>query len=154
MEILEQIYSSAHPKLHSVCLFPCGTSQHLIKSLTGVVKECVLCKLSYENVPRIAMTSPKGNFWQISDKKHSLWEKQNQNWKTVKMAELRGRKNNRLGLVHCTRFTLKASFPQLSGRVDGFQGQMAETENQFTVSDREAKSSLQLLKKINKRWSV
>lgn len=39
-----------------------GTSQHLIKSLTEVVKECVFCKLSYENVPRIAINSPKGNF--------------------------------------------------------------------------------------------
>lgn len=130
-----------------------GTSQHLIKSLTEVVKECVFCKLSYENVPRIAINSPKGNFWQIWDKKHSAWEKQDQNWKTVKMAELWGRKNNRLGLVHHTRFTLKASEPQLSGRVDGFQGQMAETENQFTVSEREAKASLQLLKR-KKRWPV
>lgn len=63
------------------------------------------------------------------------------------MAELRGRKNNRLGLVHHARFTLKASEPPLSGSVDGFQGQMAESENQFTVSERDAKASLQLLKK-------
>lgn len=130
-----------------------GTNQHLIKSLTEVVKECVFCKLSYENVPRIAINSPKGNFWQIWDKKHSAWEKQDQNWKAVKMAELWGRKNNRLGLVHRAKFTLKASEPQLSGRVDGFQGQMAETENQFTVSERQAKASLQLLKN-QKWWSV
>jgi len=51
------------------------------------------------------------------------------------------------------RFTLKASEPQLSGGVGGFQDQMAETENQFTVSEKEAKANLQLLKK-KKRWSV
>lgn len=55
------------------------------------------------------------------------------------MAELRGRKNNRLGLGHCTRFTLKTSEPQISGRMNGFQGQKAETENQLTVSERDAK---------------
>lgn len=45
-----------------------GTSQHFIKSLTEVVKECMCCELSYEKVPEIAINSPKGNFWQIWDK--------------------------------------------------------------------------------------
>lgn len=67
------------------------------------------------------------------------------------MAELRGRKkNNRLGLVHHTRFALEASEPQTSGRMDGSQGQMAETENQFSVSEREAKANLQLFQKGGK----
>lgn len=46
--------------------------------------------------------------------------------------------------MHHARSALKASEAQTSGRMDGFQGQMAETENQFTVSEREAKASLQL----------
>lgn len=67
------------------------------------------------------------------------------------MAELRGRKkNNRLGLVHRTSFALKASEAQISGRMDGSQGQMAETENQFTDSEREAKANLQLFLKGEK----
>lgn len=63
----------------------------------------------------------------------------------------RQKKNNRLGLVHHTRFVLKASEPQISGRMDGSQGQMAETENWFAVSEREAKASLQLLQKGGKK---
>lgn len=71
------------------------------------------------------------------------------------MAELRGRKkNNRLGLVHRTSFALKVSEPQISGRMDGSQGQMAETENQFTDSERQAKASLQLFPKGEKKLSV
>lgn len=52
--------------------------------------------------------------------------------------------------MHHTRFALKASEAQISGRMDGFQGQMAEAGNQFTVSEREAKASLELFQKEEK----